>query len=77
MTLKTLFEQYKSRPLVKYGLPAILLAGAYHFLLPEDSKLNFGKKVKDDQSMREYGARDNDDTTKNISVTKSTDSKKK
>lgn len=43
---------------MKYGVPTAFLVTTYFILLPDDYKLQFKKKIKEDSSMREYGGRD-------------------
>ena len=61
--LKQYFEKNKNRPGMKYGVPAVLLVSAY-FFLPEDYKLQFKKKIKDDTSVREYDRKDDTNSDK-------------
>ena len=57
-SIKDFFERNKNKRAFKFGAPAIFLVTSYFLWLPENYKLQFRKRIKDDNSMREYGSKD-------------------
>ena len=56
--LRDFYERNKDKRVLKYGAPAAILVSIYYLWLPDNYKLQFTKRIKEDKSVREYGGKD-------------------